>query len=100
MNKMDFLTCSCIELSVCTWLCDAMVHVLNSSNKNVQKKKFVYALATGGEVASIVMGRAGGRKRGREGPKHPSKLGFVHGVLKRGLKGLLKGLVPHASYYG
>ena len=47
MNKMDFLTCSCIELSVFTWLCDAMVHVLNSSNKNVQKKKLVSALATG-----------------------------------------------------
>ena len=46
MNKMDFVTCSCIELSVCTWLCDTMVHVLNSSNKNVQKK-FVYALTTG-----------------------------------------------------
>ena len=84
---MDFLTCSCIELSVCTWLCDAMVHVLNSSNKNVQKKKIVYALATGGRVASIVMGRDGSGK----GPKCPSELGFVHGVLKRGVKGSIKG---------
>ena len=68
MNKMDFLTCSCIELSVCTWLCDAMVHVLNSSNKNVPKK-IVYELVMRGRLASIVMGRARGRKRGWEGAK-------------------------------
>ena len=76
MNKMDFLTCSCIELSVCTWLCDAMVHVLNSSNKNVQKKKLCVHSRRGGGVASIVMGRARSGKRGWEGAKRPSKLGF------------------------
>ena len=64
MNKMDFLTCSCIELSVCTWLCDAMVHVLNSSNKNVQKKNFVYALATGGRGGKHSHGKGWRREEG------------------------------------
>ena len=64
-----------------------MVHVLNSSNKNVQKKKLCMHLRRGGGVARIVMGRAGGGR----GPKRPSELGFVHGVLKRGVKGSFKG---------
>ena len=48
----------------------------------------------GGGVASIVMQRAGGGKRGQEGAK------TCMGSLKEGLKDLLKGLVPHTSYYG
>ena len=89
MNKMDFLTCSCIELSVCTWLCDAMVHVLNSSNKNVQKKNLCMHSRRGGKVASIVMGRARGGKRGWKGAKTSIRIRvFCMGSLTEGLKGL------------
>ena len=85
MNKMDFLTCSCIELSVCTWLCDAMVHVLNSSNKNVQKKNLCMHSRRGGKVASIVMGRAGAGKRGWEGAKTSIQIRLcTWGPKKRG----------------
>lgn len=64
MNKMDFLTCSCIELSVCTWLCDAMVHVLNSSNKNVQKKKLSMHSRRGGGGGKHSHGKGWRREEG------------------------------------
>ena len=66
MNKMDCLTCSCIELSVCTWLCDAMVHGLNSSNKNVQKK-IVCVLAMGGQGGKHSHGKGWWREEGAGG---------------------------------